>query len=399
VVYKLVVSNAGPSAATNVVVTDPVPTALTYVSGKVEGGAGCSLAAGRVSCPVGTLAKGATATVSLSFDIDHDFTGSLDNTGTVDSDVPDPKPDDNTSITHDNVDPPTTDLGVTVEPDAAKVGAGAAVAYTVEVTNHGPKSAIGAKVELTLPSGLASPVVTPGTGPGGSPLPACVQSTVYPNTYTCDIGDLPKDAKVTYRVTGTGPVGIVKRDLVLEAEVSHDGEDDNPANDEDSATVEVGPMTADVSLVKTVAGSGPLVGGQQVVYNLVASNAGPFAATGVVVTDTVPAGLTYVSGQVVGGGSCSLAGGVVSCAVGALANGASARGSAGSAPVVGIRSPPELDTWTMASAESFDGSLSASSWVTCATNSKSAAVTLAGALPVIRYVTLPPTGRSPISQV
>lgn len=54
------------------------------------------------------------------------------------------------------------------------------------------------------------------------------------------------------------------------------------------------PSSADVSITKTVIPAAPEVG-DQVVFTLRVSNAGPAAATGVVVTDQLPSGFTYVS--------------------------------------------------------------------------------------------------------
>ena len=53
-------------------------------------------------------------------------------------------------------------------------------------------------------------------------------------------------------------------------------------------------QTADLSLTKTVDDPTPTVG-DTVAFTLTLSNAGPDAATGVTVTDLLPAGLTFVS--------------------------------------------------------------------------------------------------------
>lgn len=75
---------------------------------------------------------------------------------------------------------------------------------------------------------------------------------------------------------------------------------------------------ADVSLTQT--GPASVLAAGSVTYTLTVSNAGPFTANGVVVTDTLPASTSFVSAS--GGGVNS--GGVVSWAVGTLASGASA---------------------------------------------------------------------------
>jgi len=60
----------------------------------------------------------------------------------------------------------------------------------------------------------------------------------------------------------------------------------------------------------------PVVGGDQLTYLLFIANLGPDDATGVVITDTLPAGVTFDSAP-----GCVEAAGVVTCTVGALASG------------------------------------------------------------------------------
>ena len=59
--YDLTVTNHGPSVATGVQVTDNLPTGLTFVSA----GSGCTYSSPNVSCNLGDLANGASATVSI----------------------------------------------------------------------------------------------------------------------------------------------------------------------------------------------------------------------------------------------------------------------------------------------------------------------------------------------
>ncbi len=82
-----------------------------------------------------------------------------------------------------------------------------------------------------------------------------------------------------------------------------------------TATVEVQAST-DLAIVKSATQGSARVG-DNITYTLVATNNGPSAATGVVVTDTLPAGLGVVSANATQG-SCSVAGSQVSCAIGTL---------------------------------------------------------------------------------
>ncbi len=62
--YTLAVTNGGPASATNVTVTDPLPSTVTYLSATSTVGT-CSEASSTVTCLLGTMANAATATVTI----------------------------------------------------------------------------------------------------------------------------------------------------------------------------------------------------------------------------------------------------------------------------------------------------------------------------------------------
>jgi uncharacterized repeat protein (TIGR01451 family) len=82
-------------------------------------------------------------------------------------------------------------------------------------------------------------------------------------------------------------------------------------------TITVGVNGADVAVVKT--GPALVTEGQTYSYTVVATNNGPATATGVTVSDAVPANTTFVSASP----GCTQAAGTVTCAAGTLAAGAS----------------------------------------------------------------------------
>ncbi|HEX7831180.1 MAG TPA: C25 family cysteine peptidase [Thermoanaerobaculia bacterium] len=65
VTYTLVVSNNGPSRATNVVMTDSLPAGLSFVS-VTPGGPTCTYSAPTVTCTYATMNPGATNNISIS---------------------------------------------------------------------------------------------------------------------------------------------------------------------------------------------------------------------------------------------------------------------------------------------------------------------------------------------
>ena len=82
-VYTITVTNAGPSDATGVTVTDPTPAGLTFVSNAGD----CATA---FPCDLGTLPPAATRTITATFAVPSGYTtpNPIVNTATVTSATP-----------------------------------------------------------------------------------------------------------------------------------------------------------------------------------------------------------------------------------------------------------------------------------------------------------------------
>src|SRR5262249_51500839 len=78
--YTIVVTNTGPSAATSVVVSDPLPPGVTSFTWSGNGQTNVS---GPLTDTIASLAPGATVTYSMTPFIGPNATGSLTNTVTV----------------------------------------------------------------------------------------------------------------------------------------------------------------------------------------------------------------------------------------------------------------------------------------------------------------------------
>jgi len=90
--YGLTVTNNGPADATDVVIVDPLPGSATFVSADP----GCSESAGTVTCAIGALAAGASASRSITV-VAGSAGSDLTNTATVSAFQFDPDPTTNTS--------------------------------------------------------------------------------------------------------------------------------------------------------------------------------------------------------------------------------------------------------------------------------------------------------------
>ena len=84
--YTITVSNAGPDAANGVQVTDDLPSQVDPVSASSSQGS-CETKGKKVTCDLGSLASGATATVTIQ--VTTKKVGQLSNTATVTTSDPD----------------------------------------------------------------------------------------------------------------------------------------------------------------------------------------------------------------------------------------------------------------------------------------------------------------------
>jgi uncharacterized repeat protein (TIGR01451 family) len=85
--YLITVTNAGPEAATNVIVTDTIPSGTTFVSATPSQGS-CS-GTTTVTCNLGTINDGSSATITLVVTAPM-VNGQISNTATAESDESDP---------------------------------------------------------------------------------------------------------------------------------------------------------------------------------------------------------------------------------------------------------------------------------------------------------------------
>ena len=292
--YFIEVSNAGSSTATNIVVEDPIPAGLTLVDGSGPCGTG-------FPCTIPSLAPGQESSTRIDLFAPFDYAGpqTFVNTATVRSPVPDPVGTNNSSSVSTLVASQQADLAVTIL-GPATVLAGGVFEVTARVTNLGPGPAT--DVTSSLVRGGGATLV------GGSVPPApttCTVPSPTDNLTSCFTPELPVGGVLDFVIrVQEAPYLVPGTSLTLVGIASSPTPDFDSANDRGELVVLIAaPGDARLS-VQQVDDVDPAIAGSNVTYTITVSNAGPAAATNVVLDDTLPASFTLVS-AVPSQGSCS----------------------------------------------------------------------------------------------
>ncbi|MEX1255828.1 MAG: beta-propeller fold lactonase family protein [Dehalococcoidia bacterium] len=101
-IYTITVTNNGPDTATGVQVVDPLPDGVDLVSATPSQGT-CAEAAATVTCDIGTLDNGASATIEIL--VTPTVEGVLSNTATVTGSEEDPDSSNDSAVADVNVGP------------------------------------------------------------------------------------------------------------------------------------------------------------------------------------------------------------------------------------------------------------------------------------------------------
>ena len=162
-------------------------------------------------------------------------------------------------------------------PETVLVGDTVAIAITA--LNHGPGAATGVEVTDVLPAGFTYVSDAP------------TQGVYDAGTGVWTVGALALDgqAQLVITATATSPGAITN----VAVKTGQNEPDPNTNNDSGGTITSTAPA-ADVLVVKNVDRSDVLVG-ETVTFTVRAINRGPSPATGVVITDALPAGLTLIT--------------------------------------------------------------------------------------------------------
>ena len=295
VIFTLTATNSGPNVALGVTVTDNLPSGYTYVSNTTPSVGSFDSSTGIWT--IGSVANLASATLTITAKVNA--SGNYSNTATASSPSTDPDTNNNTS-TVSTVPVPQSDLSIVKTADNPSQDVGGLITFTLAVTNNGPSDATGIVVNDLLPDGYTY-VSNNGAG------------AYIPGTGVWTIGNLANGATTSLNITAT-----VKGSGSYANTATISSTTNDPTSGNNSSTVTPVPgAVSDLEIVKTVNNSTPYTG-EIVEFTLVATNQGPSNATGVVVTDVLPSGYTYVSDN--GGAATTESLGTITWSIGDIAD-------------------------------------------------------------------------------
>lgn len=308
--YSLVVTNNGPSAVTGVRTLDHLPSAVENATWSCVASSGAQCGEGSVGTgdldALAILAPGASVTYAAAADVSSGATGSITNAATVftPTGVTDPDPSNNSSDDNPAVDP-TGDITITKSMTTGIPVPGQDVTYEILVVNHGPSDIPGVRVVDTLPAAVSGATWSCiGTGSAN-----CAQSSgvgsidasvnIPSNTSARFVISAHIDESATgyllNRATATLPGGITNA---------------SPGDDSASVGANLVP-TADVSITKSHTPVA-LIPGEDAIYRLTVSNAGPSRAVDIDVVDELASSISSATWTCSGGvgSSCAESAGV-----------------------------------------------------------------------------------------
>jgi uncharacterized repeat protein (TIGR01451 family) len=328
ITYTQVATNAGPSTATTSSLTESTPPNTTFQSVTFPAGWSCTTPAvggtGAITCTNPSFAPGtASFTVAVKVNAGTAAGTAINNTATITSSITDPNLGNNSATATDVValatqaDLITTNIGA-----PTSVAAGSNVTYAQSVTNNGPATA-------TAPVTFIQ--TTPPNTNFQSIIPAAGWTCVTPavgavGTITCTDGTtLAVNATANFVLQLQVNAGTPSGTNIAETVTASAG-NIIPGLTTNSATANVvvaNANSADMAIVKTATPSPTVADGDPLTYSLAITNNGPASATNVTVTDPLPSSVTYLS-SISTTGTCSQAGGTVTCLLGTMANAATA---------------------------------------------------------------------------
>jgi uncharacterized repeat protein (TIGR01451 family) len=311
VAYLLAWSNEGNQAATGVALSETVPANTTFAPGASTAGWVCvpdNGAGSLCTLAVGALAGGASGSATFAVTLATPVPAGLDevsNTASIADDGAngaDPDPADNSAMDTTPVDA-APDLTLAKSDGGASTIPGGIVVWALDYANAGNQGATGVALAETVP---ANAVFNPGASTAGW---LCIPDNEPGSSCSLTIGALAGGGaagSANFAVTVADPVPAGVAQITNTATVADDGANGADPVPGDNTAADTTPVVAqpDLALAKSDGGitASP---GATIPYALAWSNGGNQGATGVVLSEVVPAHSVFVAATSTPGWSCA----------------------------------------------------------------------------------------------
>lgn len=270
--FTITATNNGPDDASNVQVKDHLPSGLEYLSSTASVG---SYDSDTGIWYIGNLASDTSKTLNIKVKVLQ--SGQIINKACITGAEYDPNPCNNQGSVKvcGKLD---ADLAITKNVDVSSQYVGQNVNFTLTATNNGPIYAWAVTVNDLLPTGLEYLSSTASIG------------SYDDDTGIWSIGFLAKDCQATLNIVAK----VLQTGTMTNCASISGGLDDlNLTNNQACAQV-CGVARSDLGITKEIDKNNPNLG-DTINFTLTAINKGPQNATGVIVKDTLPEGLKFIS--------------------------------------------------------------------------------------------------------
>ncbi|MFM9266143.1 DUF4347 domain-containing protein [Tychonema sp. BBK16] len=287
ITYTITSTNNGPNTAENVLIQDPLPAGLTFVSADNLGTFNPTTRT--VIWPViPTLANGASVIRTITATVPATLGTALINTAYSSSSTFDP------NLTNNNSSQPTSQVPTTItnlpladvittKSGAATAAAGARVSYTITTQNNGPDTADNVTITDSIIPGLTGVSLS-----DSGTYNATTGIVTFPAINLANTVSTPRS------ISFIAPANLSVSNT---ARSTSSTLDPTPGNNDGTApgAVVTTNLTPSADVITTKSGITNAAAGATVGYTITTRNIGPSTAENVTITDSIIPGLTGVS--------------------------------------------------------------------------------------------------------
>ena len=326
ITYTITSTNNGPNTAESVLIQDPLPVGLTFIS--TDNGGVYDPSTRTVTWPViPTLANQASTTRTITARVPATLNTPLTNIAFSSSSTFDPNTANNNGS--QNISQVQTSIINVADVVTTKTGPnnalpGATVSYTIATRNIGPSTADNVTITDSIIPGLTGVSLSDGgtynTGTGIVTFPAVSLANAASTSRT-----------ISFIAPNSGSVSNTARSTSSTS-------DPNPQNNNGTAlgAQVTTTLTPSADVITTKSGFTTAAGGSTVSYTITTRNIGPNTADQVTITDSIIPGLTGVTAS--NGGIYNAVTGIVTFPAVAIDNGATVTRT------IGVVTPTTLTT-------------------------------------------------------